>query len=56
MYPPVDVVLNVVSGVGKVPLGKVAVGVWSFLVTQVVGLLLRVLFPDLVLVPARCLY
>lgn len=56
LTPPVGVVLNVVSGVGKVPLGKVAIGVWPFLVTQILVLLLLVLFPDLVLVPARWLY
>nr|CAD6619020.1 dedA-like protein [Rhizobium sp. Khangiran2] len=56
LTPPVGVVLNVVSGVGRVPLGKVTVGVWPFLVTQVLVLLLLVLFPDIVLVPARWLY
>lgn len=56
LTPPVGVVLNVVSGVGRVPLGKVTVGVWPFLVTQVLVLFLLVLFPDIVLVPARWLY
>lgn len=55
LTPPVGVVLNVVSGVGRVPLGKVTVGVWPFLVAQVLVLLTLVLFPDLVLVPARWL-
>ncbi len=56
LTPPVGVVLNVVSGVGRVPLGRVAIGVWPFLVAQVAVLLLLVLFPDLVIVPARWLY
>lgn len=56
LTPPVGVVLNVVSGVGRVPLGKVAIGVWPFLVAQVLVLFLLVLFPDIVLVPARWLY
>lgn len=56
LTPPVGVVLNVVSGVGRVPLGKVTVGVWPFLVAQVLVLFTLVLFPDLVLVPARWLH
>lgn len=56
LTPPVGVVLNVVSGVGRVPLGKVTIGVWPFLVTQVLVLVLLVLFPDIVIVPARWLY
>ncbi len=56
LTPPVGVVLNVVSGVGRVPLGKVTIGVWPFLVTQVLVLFLLVLFPDIVIVPARWLY
>lgn len=54
--PPVGVVLNVVSGVSKVPLGKVIVGVWPFLVSQVIVLFILVLFPEIVLVPLRWLY
>ena len=56
LTPPVGVVLNVVSGVGRVPLGKVTIGVWPFLVAQVFVLFILVLFPDLVLVPARWLH
>jgi len=56
LTPPVGVVLNVVSGVGRVPLGKVTVGVWPFLLAQTLVLLLLVLFPDLVIVPARWLH
>ena len=56
LTPPVGVVLNVVSGVGRVPLGKVTVGVAPFLIAQVVVLFALVLFPDLLLVPARWLH
>ncbi|MCJ8140043.1 TRAP transporter large permease [Falsirhodobacter halotolerans] len=52
LTPPVGVVLNVVSGVGRVPLGKVIAGVWPFLIAQVAVLLLLVLFPAIVIVPA----
>jgi tripartite ATP-independent transporter DctM subunit len=55
LTPPVGVVLNVVSGVGRVPLGKVTIGVLPFLAAQVFVLFVLVLFPDLVLVPARWL-
>lgn len=55
LTPPVGVVLNVVSGVGRVPLGKVIVGVTPFLVAQILVLFLLVLFPDIVIVPARWL-
>ena len=53
--PPVGVVLNVVSGVGRVPLGRVTVGVLPFLLTQVAVLFLLVVFPDIVLVPLQYL-
>lgn len=51
LTPPVGIVLNVVSGVARVPLGKVITGVWPFLLAQTVALFLLVLFPELVLVP-----
>ncbi|MCJ9749741.1 TRAP transporter large permease subunit [Neorhizobium sp. BETTINA12A] len=54
--PPVGVVLNVVSGVARIPLGKVTAGVWPFLIAETIVLFLLVLFPDLVLVPARWLH
>ncbi|MBS9722091.1 TRAP transporter large permease subunit [Tianweitania sp. BSSL-BM11] len=54
--PPVGVVLNVVSGVGRVPLGKVVTGILPFLLAQVAVLMLLVLFPDIVIVPARWLH
>ena len=56
LTPPVGVVLNVVSGVGRVPLGRVIKGVFPFLLAEIFVLFLLVLFPDLVLVPASWLY
>lgn len=56
LTPPVGVVLNVVSGVGRVPLGRVITGVFPFLLAEILVLFLLVLFPDLVLVPASWLY
>ena len=53
--PPVGVVLNVVSGVSRVPLGQVIVGVAPFLLAQVVVLGLLIAFPQLVLVPLEFL-
>ena len=53
--PPVGVVLNVVSGVGRIPLGKVTIGVWPFLVAETIVLALLVIFPDIVLVPLQYL-
>lgn len=49
--PPVGIVLNVVSGVSRVPLGQVIVGILPFLAAQVVVLFVLVMFPQLVLVP-----
>ncbi len=49
--PPIGVVLNVVSGVSRVPLGQVIVGVAPFLFAQVVVLALLVAFPQIVLIP-----
>ena len=55
LTPPVGVVLNVVSGVARVPLGQVIVGVWPFLLAQVMVLFLLIAFPQLVLVPLSIL-
>ncbi len=56
LTPPVGTVLNVVAGVGRVDLGRVTRGVWPFLLAQVLLLFLFVLFPSLVMVPARWFY
>jgi TRAP-type transport system large permease protein len=51
--PPVGTVLNTVAGVGKVSMDEVTKGVWPFMVAQFVLMFLMVLFPDLVMVPAK---
>lgn len=54
--PPVGTVLNTVAGVGKVGMDEVTRGVLPFMVAQFAILFLLVLFPELVMVPARWLY
>jgi tripartite ATP-independent transporter DctM subunit len=49
--PPVGIVLNVVSGVARVPMGAVMRGVSPFLIAQLVVLVLLIVFPELVTVP-----
>jgi TRAP-type C4-dicarboxylate transport system permease large subunit len=50
--PPVGTVLNVVAGVSKISMEDVIKGVWPFMLAQLIVLLLLVLFPALVTVPA----
>ncbi len=54
--PPVGTVLNTVAGVGKISMDAVTRGVWPFMLAQFFVLFLLVLFPELVMVPARWLY
>jgi len=51
--PPVGVVLNVVSSVGKVTIGEATRGIGPFLLALVALLILLILFPALVSVPAE---
>ncbi len=51
--PPVGVVLNVVAGATKSSMLDVVKGVWPFLLTHIVVLLLLIFFPALVMVPAK---
>jgi TRAP-type transport system large permease protein len=51
--PPVGVVLNVVCGVARISMEDIIKGVWPFMIAQLVVLFLMVLFPQLVMVPAR---
>lgn len=53
--PPVGTVLNVVAGVGKMKMDEVTRGVWPFMIAEFVVMFLLVLFPALVIVPARWL-
>ena len=54
--PPVGTVLNVVAGVGRMPLVEVIRGVNPFLITYTLILFLFVLFPQLVTAPLKWLH
>jgi tripartite ATP-independent transporter DctM subunit len=54
--PPVGTVLSTVAGVGKLSMDEVTRGVWPFMVAQFAVMFLMVLFPSLVMVPARWFY
>jgi TRAP-type C4-dicarboxylate transport system permease large subunit len=51
--PPVGTVLNVVAGVGRMKMDEVTRGVIPFMTAQFIVMFLMVLFPSLVIVPAR---
>jgi tripartite ATP-independent transporter DctM subunit len=53
--PPVGTVLNVVAGVGRMRMDEVTRGVLPFMAVQFLIMFLMVLFPSLVMVPARWL-
>jgi TRAP-type transport system large permease protein len=53
--PPVGTVLNTVAGVGKVSMDEVTKGVMPFMFAQFVLLFLMVLFPQIVIWPAKFL-
>jgi tripartite ATP-independent transporter DctM subunit len=54
--PPVGTGLNVVAGVGRMRMDDVTRGVLPFMAVQFVVMFLMVLFPAIVMVPARWLY
>ena len=54
--PPVGTVLNVVAGVSRISMDDVIRGVWPFMIAEFVMMFLMVLFPALVMVPARWFY
>lgn len=54
--PPVGTVLSTVAGVGKLSMDEVTKGVWPFMLAQFALMFLLVLFPSLVMVPARWFY
>ncbi len=56
LTPPVGTVLNVVCSVGKVEMDRVVRGVMPFLLAQIAVMALLVIFPSLVMVPARFFY
>jgi len=51
--PPVGVVLNVVAGVARIPMADLIRASWPFMVAELIVLLLMVLFPSLVIIPAK---
>ena len=53
--PPVGTVLNTVAGVGKVSMDDVTRGVMPFMIAQFTLMFLMVLFPQIVMWPARWL-
>ena len=55
LMPPVGVVLNVISAIGKLPLERAVAGVLPFMVAEIVLVILMILFPALVMVPLRFL-
>ncbi len=55
LMPPVGVVLNVISAIGKLSLERAVYGVLPFMVAEVVLVILMILFPALVMVPLRFL-
>ena len=53
LTPPVGTVLNVVCGVGRIPMHDVIRGVMPFLISQVVVMGALIAFPSLVMVPLK---
>lgn len=56
LTPPVGVVLNVVCGVAKIRMEDAIKGVIPFLLVETALMALLILFPALVMVPARWFY
>ena len=54
--PPVGTVLNVVSSIARVNLDTVIKGMFPFRIAETLVMFLLVLFPQLVIVPARWFY
>ncbi|WP_298928377.1 TRAP transporter large permease subunit [uncultured Ramlibacter sp.] len=51
--PPVGTILSTVAGVGKMSMDEVTKGVWPFMLAQFAVMFLMVLFPSIVMVPAK---
>jgi TRAP-type C4-dicarboxylate transport system permease large subunit len=54
--PPVGTVLNVACGVAKISMDDIMKGIWPFLLAELAVLFLLVLFPNLVIWPARFIH
>lgn len=53
--PPVGVVLNTVAGVAKIEMDEVISGIWPFIVSLLVVLVMMIVFPSTVLIPMKFL-
>lgn len=53
LTPPVGTVLNVACSAGKINMERIVKAVWPFLVAEIVILVLMILFPQIVTVPAQ---
>ncbi len=51
--PPVGTSLTAVCGVGRLPIGKVVVGMWPFLLAEIGIVFLLCLFPEIITVPLK---
>jgi tripartite ATP-independent transporter DctM subunit len=56
LTPPVGTVLNVVCGVARINMETICKGVWRYVVAYTVLLILLVIFPELITVPARWMH
>ena len=54
--PPVGTVLTAVAGVGKISMDEVTRGVIPFMIAQFAIMFLMIIFPQLIMVPARWFY
>lgn len=53
LTPPVGTVLNVACSAGKINMERIVKAVWPFLVAEIIILVLMILFPQIVMVPAQ---
>ncbi|KAG1358328.1 hypothetical protein G6F60_015808 [Rhizopus arrhizus] len=56
LTPPVGTVLNVVCGVARINMATICRGVWRYVVAYTLLLVLLVIFPELITVPARWMH
>ncbi|WP_241068348.1 TRAP transporter large permease [Achromobacter insuavis] len=56
LTPPVGTVLNVVCGVARINMETICKGVWRYVVAYTLLLVLLVIFPELITVPARWMH
>ncbi|MBO9354272.1 TRAP transporter large permease subunit [Bordetella petrii] len=56
LTPPVGTVLNVVCGVARINMETICKGVWRYVAAYTALVVILVIFPELITVPARWLY